>query len=337
MLPHPSIVFVIGAGASKDFGGSMPIGRELAEKIRSSLHNDFNEGKGGPIFEALRNSPSGLTGEMHVAAQRICEQVFAQPSIDDLLNEWPDIPAMAPVGKVAIGSEILRAEHDSHLRNAAEGNRAASAVVMNDLSSSWLGRLARMLRPGVDRRDVAKVFGDVGFVVFNYDRCVEQFLFCAIRQMGALSDENAAIVLRTIPIIHPHGDLGPLHLPPFDDAQLRFGQDSGDLLKIADRIKTYSEEQQDAKSRATIVDMMRNARKIIFLGFGYHEKNMDVLLGERQYRGMAEIWGASADPGRRALEEAQARLSTTETKLVSLTASHCKDFLTESQYRIFAK
>jgi hypothetical protein len=45
---------------------------------------------------------------------------------------------------------------------------------------------------------------------FNYDRSLEHFLFTALKYSSGKSDDECAGKLKTIPIIHLHGDLGAL-------------------------------------------------------------------------------------------------------------------------------
>jgi hypothetical protein len=98
------LVFVIGAGASKDFGEkAMPVGTELANRIEARLNTEFRQNSrdySGPIASALMRCASGMTEEMRAAANKIAISIHAKDSIDDLLDEWRDRPQMIRVGNL---------------------------------------------------------------------------------------------------------------------------------------------------------------------------------------------------------------------------------------------
>jgi hypothetical protein len=49
------------------------------------------------------------------------------------------------------------------------------------------------------------------------------------------------------------------------------------LLEIAGRLRTYTEQAQDDNLVALISNEVAKARKIVFLGFGYHSQNIEIL------------------------------------------------------------
>jgi hypothetical protein len=112
-----SLVFVVGAGASLDFGSSMPIGGDLAQRIEAALNEEFrpNPSNLGPIKKALKKSSLGFHAEHLHAADVIRNSIGFASSIDDLLNGWTDLPATALVAKLAIADQILKAENQSEI------------------------------------------------------------------------------------------------------------------------------------------------------------------------------------------------------------------------------
>src|SRR3954468_1859832 len=75
-------------------------------------------------------------------------------------------------------------------------------------------------------------------------------------------------------IRHPYGFVGAL---PFQDQRegVPFGAEpvSVKTLDIAGRIKTFTEQTNDAEAEEAIRSLIRDADKIIFLGFAFHELN----------------------------------------------------------------
>ena len=70
--PSRPLLFVVGAGASKDFDRSMPVGTELANAIEQQLSDEFSVGgHDGPIKKALMQAKGGLSSDNSQAAIRI--------------------------------------------------------------------------------------------------------------------------------------------------------------------------------------------------------------------------------------------------------------------------
>lgn len=318
------LVFVVGAGASKDFGVSMPIGSELAEGIERQLRSEFTNGSsGGPIKSALMRTSGGLTPRDIESANRIRRSIFVQASIDDLLNEWREIPEMIRVGKIAIANELLSAERNSKLGVTAKGDTDEAYDAISGLRDCWLTFLLKNLRNGTNRRDVEKIFENVAFVVFNYDRCIEQYLYWAFQSVGGLTAEAAAQAAKRIPIVHVYGDLGAL---PFDAGQsldVSFGSSGIIYEHIFNRIKTYTEEDLDKKNLKKIHSLIRNAKRIVFLGMGYHHRNIDLLMSGGPIGIDCDIWGTSLNPDQVKLQMVQSKFGNN----ARLDSFSCTEFL----------
>ena len=81
-------VFIVGAGASVEFGKSMPVGSALANAIRECLTAELNHHRRGgstPIIDAL--SYGGFHGEHESATRRIRDGIVTKESIDDFVHE----------------------------------------------------------------------------------------------------------------------------------------------------------------------------------------------------------------------------------------------------------
>jgi hypothetical protein len=57
---------------------------------------------------------------------------------------------------------------------------------------------------------VLKLFENASFIIFNYDRCLEQFLVNALPRLYAISETEADSIVHNINIIHPYGSVGEL-------------------------------------------------------------------------------------------------------------------------------
>ena len=151
-----------------------------------------------------------------------------------------------------------------------------------------------MLIAGRTLDDIEKLFQNVSFVVFNYDRCLEGFLMQAVTGYYHVSTEVARTLIAGINIVHPYGKVGDL--PWQGGVSVPFGGGDGlNLLEIAREIRTFT-ETVDTGVAAKIKSMVREADTIAFLGFGFLEQNMSLLSpggGGRATRVFASTYSVS--------------------------------------------
>src|ERR1700743_1635151 len=107
-----------------------------------------------------------------------------------------------------------------------------------------------------------------------------------------LGEALAEKSVSSMAIVHPYGSLGPLRS---ENASVPFGTVVPYLTTVASRIHTYTEERHDPQNLAKIATLLRGAKKVVFLGFGYHPKNME-LLTQNELNTQSEIWGTFYAP-----------------------------------------
>src|SRR5262249_49387219 len=79
-------------------------------------------------------------------------------------------------------------------------------------------------------------------------------------------------------IYHPYGTVG--HLPwQKKQPSVEFGgyEDRDDLVAVSEQIKTFTERIDDQNFLAGMKDCISSAKKMAFLGFAFHEQNMELL------------------------------------------------------------
>jgi hypothetical protein len=271
MFKHRT-VFIVGAGAGEELG--LPVGRKLANKIRTMMDVRFERG-----FEPIGEGDYGLYSQLsHIfpkhgpqlqeAAGRIYDGIgLVAQSIDDFLDQHRDDQLVNLYGKAAIVQAIAEAERASKLWvDMAKGENTFDD---QKLADTWIIRFMHMLCRGLPRADVGKVFDRVSFIVFNYDRCIEHFLVHALRRGYALDQQDAVSIVDGLNIVHPYGTIGDLKRVPFGSTRLNWTSVSKD-------IKTYT-EQAGTDLVPTLRDMVQNAEHIVFLGFAYYDQNMAML------------------------------------------------------------
>jgi hypothetical protein len=274
--------FVVGAGASVDY--SFPLGEQLTKQIAEALN--MSKDTSSPATELVRTAinVAGQRPDVQCNAHQLFHQARAlqaalstAASIDTFLENHSDTPDFELLGKMAIGACLITAERRSALRPRHPGEMIDLARVEN----SWLARLFKtVLAPGVLKPSVEQIFSKVSFVVFNYDRCIEHYFEQAIASHFMLDLPSAATIVRKhLRIIHPYGDLGSLH----GNGTVSFGHElhpethaAGDAIyAMSQRLLTFTESKKAQGAEAK--DMIRKAQRLVLLGFGFGEQNVDLL------------------------------------------------------------
>jgi hypothetical protein len=297
---------VLGAGANKPY--HYPTGEELRTEVLQGLKGKFawlaNQGMQDPghrFGEALIRSRSG--------------------SVDAFLEhrrEFEDI------GKLAMASVLMDREDEQYLFSDT------------GLPGDWITYLLSAMGAPFD------LFGDnaVSFITFNYDRVLAHVLFNAVKGRYGESDEQCATVVAKIRIVHVHGTLGPL---PWQESGGRpYGPPHGfgPLMDAARRIKIVYEGADSDPEFEQARALIREAKRIYFLGFGFHKDNVERLhLGECKEG--AQISGSTFGLFDREVADAArllaARLTRKEpmpTVQLSPTGYDCLQFLRHDPARL---
>lgn len=271
-------VFVIGAGASKE--ANLPTGIELKSIISKILDFDSLTDYEGSGYTAYQSVCILHKDNMPVLrkAKQICEGIVLSKSIDNYINNHKDDPILSEIAKIAITVAILDKESKSTLRFSDK----KEGLSFDRLKDSWYIPLYQTLTEGCGLDELEFRFKNVTFVIFNYDRCVEHFLFNALMLHYNINPEKAAKLVRSINICHPYGKVGslPWEENKSDDDSIEFGGavDPQQIVNLSRRIKTFTESVDPALgSIEAIRNDLFDADKIIFLGFGFHKINMDIL------------------------------------------------------------
>jgi hypothetical protein len=84
-------------------------------------------------------------------------------------------------------------------------------------------------------------------------------------------------LVKGLDITHPYGVISPM--PWADRMGVSFGADvSGSrLLQMSSQIKTFTERVEDESSLFEIRKFVLDAETIVFLGFAFHELNMQLI------------------------------------------------------------
>ncbi len=279
-------LFVIGAGASRE--ANLPTNQELKKKIASILDIRFEHlsrriSGDQLVYEALRHelqntepSARDINSYLH-AAWSIRDAMPQAISIDNFIDTHQGDEKIELCGKLAIIRSILDAESNSLLYiNPRESN---SKPNFGALDKTWFNSFFRLLTESCRKNEFYKRIKSVAFIVFNYDRCIEHFLFHSLQNYYGISKDEAAELVQGMEIYHPYGTVGCL---PWEkkSTSIEFGADShpSQLLSLSKGIKTFA-EGTDPKSSEIIAirQQMLGSKIIVFLGFAFHRLNLDLL------------------------------------------------------------
>ncbi|MDL1968036.1 MAG: hypothetical protein LWW97_05675 [Deltaproteobacteria bacterium] len=281
----PKTVFVIGAGASKE--ANLPTGNELKEQISRLLDIRFHHNKQisgdyaikGALADYVKK-PDGRQGNINPYLEQAWHIRDALPiaiSIDHFIDAQRDNDKLALCGKLSIVRSILQAEKSSllHFKN----ERVDSTIQFNNLEGTWFLPFFQILTENCTVNDLEDRFRSIALIIFNYDRCIEHFIYHALQNYYRVSKDYASKLLSNIEIYHPYGIVGLLPWQGNSNST-DFGEDSNpiQLLELANKIKTFTEGTNPESSKIVAIrDHVSTANRIVFLGFAFHKLNMQLI------------------------------------------------------------
>ncbi|MBU1701628.1 MAG: hypothetical protein KJ970_19655 [Candidatus Eisenbacteria bacterium] len=279
-------VIVIGAGASKE--ANLPTGVELKQRIINILNFDFDITRllksGDPrVYEALRlmvrqgTPESSSMSQLIEAALRIRDALPVAMSIDSFIENHKGNKAIETCGKLSIVRSILEAERKSLLFVDAGG--ASRTLDLHGFKNTWFEPFLQLLTERCVAEKLKDRLSNIRLIIFNYDRCVEQFLYHALQIYYGISPGEAGELICGMEIYHPYGKVGELPWYGKKDA-IEFGAepDAKDLVKLANKIKTYTEgTNPESSDILKIREGMKDADFVIFLGYAFHIQNLDLI------------------------------------------------------------
>jgi hypothetical protein len=278
------IVLVVGAGASKEF--DLPTGKELAAKISEYLDISVKNGQrvGGDerLLGAIHKHAGNANLNAYLKAARSTSAAMPLVrSIDEYLDLHAADQLIEICGKLAITRLVLEAEKNSTLHSDRPGN------VFPDFSkstSTWLNQFWLTLVSRCRFDQLPSRLSSCSLIVFNYDRCIEHFLYHAIQRVYRVKGEEAAAVLRHLRVFHPYGTVGRLPWQSGTGEAIEFGGEVEDaqLNELRMGIRTYSEKLGEQKELGLIREAVFEAHVMVFLGFAFHPDNMALITPQDQ-------------------------------------------------------
>ena len=282
-------VIVCGAGTSMEV--LLPSGKQLTKRIADLVNLKFEHGtqSNGDFLLWRACMTDAKQQELDpndylAAARRIHNAMPQAPSIDTFIDNHSGDRYIERCGKIAIVREILTAESNCHSLTIKH-DRNFGMPDFTWLEDTWFSRFWALLTQGCQSIDyVFKRMQSITLIVFNYDRCIEQFLYYSVQNYYGIKAEEAARVLSALRIYHPYGKVGSL-LWQNEEQKIDFGEEPNatQLLDLSKGIRTFTEETDPTSVEMTSIhDAILNAETLVFLGFAFHPDNMELITPTNQ-------------------------------------------------------
>ena len=333
-------VYIIGAGASKE--ADLPTGYELKDNISNLLDMKFNSGhleRGDHlIVEALRSHALNSEGNRDginpyiQEARHIKGALPLAISIDNFIDSQRGNTKLALCGKLAIVRSILKAEKDSIMHFEKYSNNPE--INFSSLEKTWYLSFFQLLTENCELSEIEERFKSVTLIVFNYDRCIEHFLFNALKKYYQVSDAEAATLVKHIKIYHPYGSVGSLPWQG-EKSKMEFGAEvsANQLLSLTNKIKTFTEgTDPNASDIISIKNHVCIATKLVFIGFAFHKLNMDLIVPKKcEGSGAISCYATAYGISKSDTNIINQQLSNLHKNHISvyLSNSKCSDFFSE--------
>ncbi len=284
-------LFILGAGASVPYG--YPTGKALRLKIIQDtemlIRKYFSH-----IYEDQKQSILTFIKAFKYSSDFMIDYFLATR------EEFKDL------GKLAIFLNIL---------NAEENHRDKFRENSNDKDDDWLSYIFNRVYQNALKKEDYKLLGQnkINFVTFNYDRTLEHFFLESMVNKFGISNEEALKEFNQIEVHHVFG-----RLPELQSENGFFYYGSPQLTTVrnlykAGNIKTLHE--RDNIEKEIIFDLIREAKRIFFLGFGYANENLQLLKLHNNIFEKKEIYGTAYMMNENEIEKAIQNMRLKEIKI----------------------
>jgi len=278
--------FIIGAGASLELGfpTSLDLKKSIGDAVDIKFSRSTRQTEGDwDIADALNHHASSSEQteyeeynlNLH-AGWHISNAISQAISIDNFVDNQED-ERVTRMAKLGIASCLMDAEKEC-LEKYSIGDAYQQEINWEEFQNTWIHNFFQTLTEGVKKSELHSIFSNIQFIIFNYDRSLEYFLTRAIENYYQIERVDAEHVMKSATFIHPYGMIGALEWQDNELPKRSFGEEyKNDLYDISQSILTFSEQIEDEASLNNIRSAVLSATKLIFLGFAFHDSNIDLL------------------------------------------------------------
>lgn len=253
-------VFILGAGASHPYG--FPLGSKLIEEICQVLTPTFDP---SPVYVSKHGVAIGPNRfETDTEFKEVVDTGFSEDFIQKFVSDLK-------------GSKLKSIDSFLQYKNAETRSLGKMAIIQalsqykitrgDQYNDDWFAELWNVLHCDPNEFKNHKL----SFVTFNYDTSLEHNFYNVLSSTHGFTPEDCYETMKNIPIIHVYGTIGEI---PWIKRSRK-----PTLIEASDAIYTIHELNTDRNlsTRKSIDKLIADARRIYFLGFGYHEANLQIL------------------------------------------------------------
>ncbi len=200
-------------------------------------------------------------------------------SIDNFIDAHQGDKKLELCGKLAIVRSILDAERASNLFLDTEKYEAT--IDYQSLEGTWFNLFTQLLTENCTISQLEDRLSSIALIIFNYDRCIEHFLYYSLQNYYGIDANQAAELVKRVKIYHPYGTVGSLPWHWYSGTHaVKFGGEPNpkQLFELAGQIKTFTEgTDPDSSDITEIRNLMMESHIILFLGFAFHRLNLELI------------------------------------------------------------
>lgn len=282
-----SLVLIVGAGASNEVG--LPVGSELRKQIAAALDIRYENGitriSGDKLIDSAfrvlaQKDASRLTdiNSYLASSWRIRDAMPQAISIDNFINSHRNNTLIEFCGKLAIANCILASERRSSLF-VDYLQLPEWRINFANVESTWFNSFFQLLTEDCQKEDVATRLSKIAVICFNYDRCIEHYLYGSLQNFYGMSPDEAKDVMQNLDIYHPYGTIGSLPWQK-NSPSIKYGESVSAevLIKVAEGIRTFTEGvDPESSDILKIREILNEAERLAFIGFAFHKLNVELL------------------------------------------------------------
>lgn len=248
-VPHNTVI-VLGAGASADVG--YPTNKQLHDAIYIKLSTKNDVYRANELYKAAL--AAGFQSDHILSFGKLLHQSTAE-TVDEFLRFSPSFRGL---GKFCIAHELIRIEDQPDLIERGK--------------KCWYQIFRKAI--GLDLHSPPN---NISIITFNYDRSLKHFIYLGYEALHESLHHPHAIrnAVGKLGFLHVHGELSPLPWTERRDSREYGPVSDAKMLRTVSQSILIADEASDASYHPEAPSVIvKQASKIIFLGFGFHQENM---------------------------------------------------------------
>lgn len=196
-------------------------------------------------------------------------------SIDNIVDGLED-KKVELVAKLGIVRAIHMSEKESNYFSIDQRTRRLD---FRKFDTTWYSHLTKLICENRRVGELDKVFENLSFISFNYDRCIEAYLPWSIANYYQVNLDQVLEPFLKLSIHRPYGIAGEIDFRRArNEGPMGFGGNGVQYLAEAgSQIRTFTEGVENPERLDDLRRDISQADRIVFLGSAFHRQNLELL------------------------------------------------------------